>query len=44
LGELNIKQKRVADFYIETGNAAASYVPAGYEAKGQASRVSFPLK
>lgn len=37
---LNIKQRRFADFYIETGNAAASYVQAGYEAEGNAVEVN----
>ncbi|WHY01326.1 terminase small subunit [Neobacillus sp. DY30] len=38
--ELNIKQKRFADYYIETGNATASYLRAGYEAEGNAAEVN----
>ncbi|WML56668.1 terminase small subunit [Neobacillus sp. PS2-9] len=38
--DLNIKQKRFADYYIETGNATASYLRAGYEAEGNAAEVN----
>ncbi|MCL6572157.1 MAG: terminase small subunit [Bacillus sp. (in: Bacteria)] len=37
---LNIKQKKFADFYIETENATASYLRAGYEAEGNAAEAS----
>jgi phage terminase small subunit len=37
---LNIKQKKFADYYIETGNATASYLRAGYEAEGNAAEVN----
>ncbi|PAE32468.1 terminase small subunit [Bacillus sp. 7884-1] len=37
---LNIKQKRFADYYIETGNATTSYLRAGYEAEGNAAEVN----
>ena len=37
---LNIKQMRFANFYIETGNATASYLSAGYEAEGNAAEVN----
>jgi phage terminase small subunit len=40
MDELNIKQKRFADFYIETGNAKNSYLRAGYEADGNAAEVN----
>jgi phage terminase small subunit len=40
MGELNIKQKKFADYYIESGNAAASYIKAGYEAEGHAAEVN----
>jgi phage terminase small subunit len=40
MSELNIKQKKFADYYIETGNATASYVRAGYEAEGNAAEVN----
>lgn len=40
MDELNIKQKRFADFYIETGNATASYLRAGYVAEGNAAEVN----
>ena len=30
--ELTIKQRKFADFYIETGNATQSYIDAGYKA------------
>ncbi|WP_179196050.1 terminase small subunit [Bacillus sp. OV166] len=38
MGELNIKQKKFADYYIETGNATASYLRAGYESEGKCCR------
>ncbi len=38
--QLNIKQKKFADYYIETGNATASYLKAGYEAEGNAAEVN----
>lgn len=38
--ELNIKQKRFADYYIESGIAGASYIKAGYEAEGNAAEVN----
>ncbi|MEH6957254.1 terminase small subunit [Neobacillus drentensis] len=38
--KLNVKQKRFADYYMESGNAAASYVKAGYEAEGNAAEVN----
>lgn len=37
---LNIKQMRFADYYIETGNATASYLRAGYVAEGNAAEVN----
>jgi phage terminase small subunit len=40
MGELNFKQKRFADFFIETGIAAASYIKAGYDAAGNAAEVN----
>src|SRR4051812_29788579 len=40
MGELNIKQKRFADYYIETGNATASYLRAGYEAEANSAEVN----
>ncbi|MEH7308236.1 terminase small subunit [Neobacillus drentensis] len=40
MNQLNIKQKQFADFYIETGNATASYLRAGYEAEGNAAEVN----
>jgi phage terminase small subunit len=40
MGELNIKQKKFADYYIETGNATASYLRAGYESEGNAAEVN----
>ncbi|CRK83425.1 terminase small subunit [Neobacillus massiliamazoniensis] len=40
MAELNIKQKRFADFYIETGNATESYLRAGYHAEGNAAEVN----
>jgi phage terminase small subunit len=40
MGNLNIKQKKFADYYIETGNATASYLRAGYEAEGNAAEVN----
>jgi phage terminase small subunit len=38
--KLNVKQKRFADYYMESGNAAASYIKAGYEAEGNAAEVN----
>lgn len=38
--KLNIKQRRFADYYIETGNATDSYLRAGYEATGNAAEVN----
>jgi phage terminase small subunit len=38
--KLNIKQKKFADYYIESGNATASYLKAGYEAEGNAAEVN----
>lgn len=40
MNDLNIKQKRFADYYIETGNATTSYLRAGYEAEGNAAEVN----
>ncbi|MEH7480191.1 terminase small subunit, partial [Neobacillus drentensis] len=40
MGELIIKQKRFADYYIETGNATASYLRAGYEAEANSAEVN----
>ncbi|MFP5110228.1 terminase small subunit [Neobacillus sp. C211] len=40
MNNLNIKQKKFADYYIETGNAAESYKRAGYEAEGNAAEVN----
>jgi phage terminase small subunit len=40
MGNLNIKQKRFADYYIKTGNATESYIRAGYEAEGNAAEVN----
>ncbi|MEH7336276.1 terminase small subunit [Neobacillus drentensis] len=40
MDELNVKQKRFADYYIETGNATASYLRAGYDAEGNAAEVN----
>ena len=37
---LNEKQKRFADYYIESGNATESYKRAGYIAKGNAAEVN----
>jgi phage terminase small subunit len=37
---LNLKQRRFADYYIETGNATASYLRAGYVAEGNAAEVN----
>lgn len=37
---LNIKQKRFADFFIQTGNATDSYVKAGYVTEGHAAEVN----
>jgi phage terminase small subunit len=37
---LNLKQRRFADYYIETGNATASYLSAGYVAEGNAAEVN----
>jgi phage terminase small subunit len=34
MSEINIKQKKFVDFYIESGNAKTSYLKAGYEAEG----------
>lgn len=34
------KQKRFADYYIETGNATQSYLKAGYKAKGKSAEVN----
>ncbi|ESU33256.1 terminase small subunit [Bacillus sp. 17376] len=36
---LNIKQKKFADFFIRTGNAAESYIQAGYMASGNSAEV-----
>lgn len=40
LENLNIKQRKFADYYIETGNATASYLRAGYEAGGHAAEAA----
>jgi phage terminase small subunit len=40
MGNLNIKQKKFADYYIETGIAAASYIKAGYEAEGHSAEAA----
>ncbi|WP_045524388.1 terminase small subunit [Neobacillus niacini] len=40
MGDINIKQKKFADYYIETGNATVSYLRAGYEAEGNAAEVN----
>ena len=37
---LNEKQKRFADYYIESGNATESYKRAGYIAKGNTAEVT----
>lgn len=37
---LNEKQKRFADYYVESGNATESYKRAGYIAKGNAAEVN----
>jgi phage terminase small subunit len=37
---LNLKQKKFADFYIESGNAKQSYFKAGYDAEGNAAEVN----
>ncbi|MBT2755888.1 terminase small subunit [Mesobacillus foraminis] len=37
---LNIKQKKFADFYIETGNATESYLKAGYRTVGNSAEVN----
>jgi phage terminase small subunit len=34
------RQKKFADFYIQTGNAAESYKRAGYKAKGNVAEVN----
>ncbi|MNW47874.1 Terminase small subunit [compost metagenome] len=34
------KQKRFADYFIETGNATQSYLKAGYKAKGKSAEVN----
>lgn len=36
---LNIKQKKFADLFIKTGNAAESYIQAGYLASGNSANV-----
>jgi phage terminase small subunit len=38
--ELNSKQKKFADFYVETGNATESYLRAGYQAEGHSAEVN----
>jgi phage terminase small subunit len=38
--ELNIKQKKFADYYIETGNATSSYIRAGYKTEGNSAEVN----
>jgi phage terminase small subunit len=40
LTQLNTKQKKFADYFIETGNATASYLKAGYVAEGNAAEVN----
>ncbi|MFB0840973.1 terminase small subunit [Paenibacillus oleatilyticus] len=37
---LTEKQKRFADYFIETGNATQSYLRAGYKAKGNSAEVN----
>jgi phage terminase small subunit len=37
---LNMKQRRFADYYIETGNATGSYLKAGYNAEGHAAEAA----
>lgn len=39
-GELTEKQKRFADFYIETGNATESYLKAGYKVNANVAKVN----
>lgn len=38
--DLNIKQKRFADFYIQSGNATESYIKAGYTAEGHSAEAN----
>lgn len=38
--ELNIRQKKFADYFIQTGNAKESYLKAGYTAEGNAAEVN----
>lgn len=38
--ELNIKQKKFADYFVQTGNATESYHRAGYKAEGNSAEVN----
>lgn len=38
--ELNLKQKRFAEYYVQTGNATDSYKRAGYKAEGNSAEVN----
>lgn len=38
--DMNIKQRRFADYYIESGNAKESYLRAGYQAEGNSAEVN----
>ncbi|MEH7374460.1 terminase small subunit [Neobacillus drentensis] len=38
--QLNTKQKKFADYFIETGIATASYIKAGYEAEGHSAEAA----
>jgi phage terminase small subunit len=40
MGVLNNKQRKFADFYIQSGNATGSYLSAGYKAEGHAAEVN----
>lgn len=38
--ELNIRQKKFADYFIQSGNAKESYLKAGYTAEGNVAEVN----
>jgi phage terminase small subunit len=40
MDNLNPKQKKFADYYIETGNATESYIRAGYQTEGNSAEVN----
>ena len=40
MAKLTERQKRFADYYIETGNATESYIKAGYKKKGARANAS----